>query len=85
MKGSSIPDLLTVSPDGQAVTVSSDNEKASVLNKFFVLQIRLQNVPSAFPDLSSVYPDAAVADPIQTTPSEVFDCLSHLKPGKAPG
>ena len=48
-------------------------------------QTGLQNVPSAFPDLSSVYPDAVVADSIRTTPREVVDCLSHLKPGKAPG
>ena len=38
-----------------------------------------------FPDLSTSYPDSVVADSIHTSPTEVYDCLTHLKPGKAPG
>ena len=65
--------------------MSSDADKATLLNSFFTDQTRLQNIPTTFPDISSYYSDSAVADSIQTTPSEVYDCLRHLKPGKAPG
>ena len=94
VKGSTISDLVSPSdgqaattsfPNGQAATATTDAEKAVLLNNFFVEQTRLQNIPSTFPDLTACYPDSAVADSIQTSPSEVFDCLQHLKPRKAPG
>ena len=44
------------------------------------------NPPSStFPDLSALYADGSVADTLSTTPAEVFDLLTQLKPGKAPG
>ena len=44
------------------------------------------NPPSStFPDLSALYADGSVADTLSTTPAEVFDVLTLLKPGKAPG
>ena len=85
VKGSSIPALISTSPHGPAKSVSSDEEKADVLNKYFAEQTCLSNIPSSFPDLSTSYPDSVVADSIQTYPTEVYDCLTHLKPGKAPG
>ena len=65
--------------------MSSDADKATLLNSFFTDQTRLQNIPTTFPDISSYYSDSVVADSIQTAPSEVYDCLRYLKPGKAPG
>ena len=35
-------------------------------------------------DLSELYKDGAVADSLSTTPTEVYDILTHLKPGKTP-
>ena len=85
VKGSTILDLEVSKPDGSNVAVSHDDAKANALNNFFVEQTRLVSAPSSFPDLSQVYTDESVADSLHTSPSEVFDCLRHLKPGKAPG
>ena len=74
-----------VRPDGSTTSVTHDGEKADALNQLFAEQTRLDGVPTTFPGLSNIYSDDSVADSIQTTPSEVFDCLTHLKPGKSPG
>ena len=85
VKASIVPDLQTSGPDGNKSTVSDDCEKANVLNSFFAEQTRLSDTPPTFPDLSAIYHDGSVADALSTTPVEVFDVLTHLKPGKAPG
>ena len=85
VKSSLVPDLQTSGPSGNIISVSDDRDKADVLNTFFAEQTRLHDTPSTFPDLSSLYDDASVADTLSTTPAEVFDVLTHLKPGKAPG
>ena len=72
-------------PDGNPVTVCEDCKKANLLNTFFVEQTRLENAPSPFPDLSEMYKDGAVADSLSTTPTEVYNILTHLKHGKPPG
>ena len=45
-------------------------------------QTRLENCPKTFPDLPP--PSELSPDSFSTTPAEVFDTLSGLKPGKAP-
>ena len=85
VKASAVPDLQASGPDGSVTTVSDDRVKVGVLNTFFAEQTRLPNTPSAFPDLSTMYQDDSVADALSTTPAEVFDVLTHLKSGKAPG
>ena len=85
VKSSLVPDLQTSGPSGNIISVSDDRDKADVLNTFFAEQTRLHDTPSTFPDLSGLYDDASVADALSITPAEVFDVLTHLKPGKAPG
>ena len=82
IKASAVPDL-EVPQDNGSVTVTSDAEKASALNQHFAKQSRLENCPVSFPDLPS--PSELSPDSFLTTPAEVFDVLSDLKPGKAPG
>ena len=82
IKGSAIPDLEVIQ-DGTSVIVSSDAEKAGVLNEHFARQTRLQNCPQTFPDLPA--PSQLSPDSFSTTPAEVYDVISGLKPGKAPG
>ena len=72
-------------PNGDVISVSDGRVKADVPNSFFTEQTSLINPPSTFPDLSALYADGSVADTLSTTPAEVFDVLTHLKPGKAPG
>ena len=83
VKASAVPDFQASGPDGSVTMMTDDRVKAGVLNTFFAEQTRLPNTPSAFPDLSTMYQDDSVADALSTTPAEVFDVLTHLKPGKA--
>ena len=85
VKASTVPDLQSVDPDGNPVTVSEDCKKANLLNTFFVEQTHLANAPFPFPDLSEMYKDGPVADSLSTTPTKVYDILTHLKRGKTPG
>ena len=82
IKISTVPDL-TVLEDGTSVTITSDVEKARVLNQHFAKQTRLENIPLSFPELPS--PSELSPESFSTTPAEVYDTLSALKPGKAPG
>ena len=54
-----------------------------MLNQHFARQTCLENCPKTFPDLPP--PSQLSPDSFSTTPAEVFDTLSGLKPGKAPG
>ena len=84
IKASTIPDLEVTHPqDGSSDTVTTDAGKASTLNRFFVPQTCLHDPPQSFP----VLPAASQGSPesFSTSPCEVYDILSHLKPGKAPG
>ena len=82
VKSSVIPDLI-IDKNGSVMTITTDSGKARALNSLFVQQTHLSNPPTAFPDLppaSQEFPQS-----FYTTPSTVYDALSHLKPGKAPG
>ena len=83
VKSSAVPDLVINHEDGSTVHASSDLEKAAALNDFFAQQTHLQSAPTSFPDLPSSSQESPEA--FHTTPAEVFDTLSGLKPGKAPG
>ena len=76
-----IPDL--VDPKSSAV-VSSALAKASLLNEFFADQTRL-DTGSASPDTSSLFPNPDNLTSLHTTPSKVYDVLSHLPVKKAGG
>ena len=82
VKGSSVPDL-EVQRGNNRTTVTSDADKADVLNQYFAHQTVLQDCPKSFPDLPP--PSELSPESFNTTPSEVYDTLSKLKPGKAPG
>ena len=84
IKASTIPDLEVTHPqDGSSDTITTDAGKASTLNSFFVQQTCLHDPPQSFP----VLPAASQESPesFSTSPCEVYNILSHLKPGKAPG
>ena len=80
VKASSIPDLVIPEGDSSEQRISSDSKKASVLNSYFAQQTQLQNCPASFPKLPT--PSQLSPDHFSTTPSEVYDVLSGLKPGK---
>ena len=86
IKSSVIPDLQIKQSQCLAPqAASTDVNKANVLNSFFAAQTRLDGCPSAVPDLSrQVLPESEFFS-FFTTPRDVHDVLSHLKPGKAPG
>ena len=67
------------------VTATTDLEKAEVLNGFFSSQTILPNCGTSFPDKLSLPQNTQSFNTLHTTPKEVFDILSHLKKGKAPG
>ena len=86
IKSSAIPDLQVSSAPGDPVhVVSTDSEKADILNEFFASQTHLVNCRSSVPDLPCQVPPESKFSNLYTTPSDVFDVLTHLKPGKAPG
>ena len=58
-------------------------DRAEALNGFLVKQTHLPNCPSKFPNLPA--PTQLSPDSFSTTPAEVLNILSGLKPGKAPG
>ena len=64
---------------------SKNADKANVLNSFFTAQTRLVNCPSSVPALPRQVPADSFFKNLSTTPTDVFDILTHLKPGKAPG
>ena len=66
-------------------TATTDLEKAEVLNGFFSSQTILPNCGTSFPDKLSLPQNTRSFNTLHTTPKEVFDILSHLKKGKAPG
>ena len=82
VKGSPVPDL-EVQRGNTQTTVTSDAEKANALNKHFAKQTHLENCPKTFPDLP--HPSQFSPDSFSTTPSEVYDTMTSLKSGKAPG
>ena len=78
---SHIPDLLSPS-DGSLV--STDKEKANLLNRFFASQTLLEDRDKPIPPITSS-PDGAEFSHMSTTPASVYDALCALKLGKAPG
>ena len=67
------------------ITATTDLEKAEVLNGFFSSQTILPNCGTSLPDKLSLPQNTRSFNTLHTTPKEVFDILSHLKKGKAPG
>ena len=60
-------------------------DKARTLNSFICQQTILPRADSAVPDISSLAQNSESFDSLQTTPREVYNVLSRLKEGKAPG
>ena len=77
-----IPDLKN-NVDG--TTAHSPAEKAQLLNSFFCEQTVLPGATLSTPDAQSLKTNEHNFDTFRTTPREVYDVLSQLKGGKAPG
>ena len=60
-------------------------EKAEVLKGFFSSQTILPDCRTSFPDIMSLPQNTRSFNIYHATLKEVFDILSHLKKGKAPG
>ena len=82
IRGSTVPDLIVCNEDGSQSTALSDFDRAEALNGFLLKQTHLPNCQSKFPNLPA--PTQLSPDSFSTTPAEVFNILSGLKPGKAP-
>ena len=83
VKACTVPDLVVTNQDGSSTTITSDGGKAAALNSFFAKQTCLDDPPKSFPVLPVSQEKSP--DRFSTSPCEVYDVLSHLKPGKAPG
>ncbi len=77
-----IPDL--VEPLSNR-TVSLAQEKANLLNSFFVQQTMLDGSDDKRPDRESLAVNANTFSYLETNPAKVFEVLSSLKPNKAAG
>ena len=77
-----IPDLNI--PD-LASFAHTPTDKANALNTFFCQQTVLPGADSTQPDSSALTMNSKSFTSLQTTPAEVYDRLTHLKEGKAPG
>ena len=58
---------------------------ASLLNSFFCEQTVLPGAATTVPDVSSLPQNDHTFGTIRTSPKEMYDVLSKLKVGKAPG
>ena len=76
-KISTVPDL-TVLEDGTQVAITSYAEKARLLNPHFAKQTSVENIPLSFPELPP--PSELSPESFSTTPADVYDTLSALKP-----
>ena len=86
IKTSAIPDLNIPSDKGDPPRVATaDIDKAKIFNDFFASQTFLDSCPPSVPDLPRQVPSDIKFGHLHTTPSDVYDVLTHLKPGKAPG
>ncbi len=77
-----IPDL--VEPVSSR-TVSLSQEKANLLNSFFVRQTMLDVADDERPDCRSLVENPNTFSYLETNPATVFEVLSSLKPNKAAG
>ncbi len=82
VKRNIIPDL--TDPTDNSVARSSV-EKASLLNSFFCQQTVLPNASTSVPDTNSLPTNTHTFEKLSCTPRDVFNILSTLKIGKAPG
>ena len=81
MKRTVIPNL--IDPTSSSVAHTPAN-KAGALNSF-CRQSVLHGADSAMPDRNSLPQNSGSLDSLHTTPREVYDVLSSLNEGKAPG
>ena len=77
-----IPDL-KYNVDG--TTTHSPAEKTQLLNSFFCEQTVLPDATLSTADVQSLKTNEHTFDTSRTTSREVYDVLSQLKGGKAPG
>ena len=91
-KFSPIPDLFSTelvpgSPEMSRQSKFITNiDKANALNKFFAQQTHLDDDGREVPPVS--FPSSSPSEEfstLHTSPSEIYDILRNLKPGKAPG
>ena len=82
VKHTIIPDLAVPASSSVAHTPA---DKANTLHAFFCQQTILPGADSVQPDSSSLPTNSESFTCLQTTPREVYDILSCLKEGKAPG
>ena len=86
LRSSAIPDLQVKPRQGlPAEVASTDADKANVLNSFFAAQTRLIDCPSSVSNLSRQVPSESSFYNLSTSPNNVYDVFTHLKPGKAAG